>query len=131
MYLKVVVDLKIVSINLNNKTKSKLAFGENLIERKFPVIDANISIDRLASILSGVLGVTLMANGTISPGTGIKTQVHTLMPIMPNGRLSVSIRNYAIDPNLGKREVGVMVKGDTHYEKLFEQNLGPLLEYFI
>lgn len=102
-----------------------------MIERNFPVVDANISIDRLASILSEILGVTLKANGTINPGTGIKTQVHTLMPVNPNGHFFVSIRNYAMDPNLKRREIGVMVKGDTHYEKLFGQNLGPLLEYFI
>lgn len=131
MYLKVVVDLKIVSINLNNKPKSKLVFGENLIERNFPVADPNISIDKLISILGEVMGVALMANGTIALGTGVKTQVHTLKPIDSKAILLVSIRNYAADPHLGKKQIGILVKGDQVYEGRFERNLGPILEYFI
>ena len=103
-----------------------------MIERNFPVVDASLDIGQLAQILNEILKTQLKANGPMatSPGNGIKTPVYILSSMNGDG-LVVSVRNYAADPTLKKKQVGIAVRGDASHYAFFEQNLGPLLEYFI
>jgi len=102
-----------------------------LKERDFPVVDASLDIGKLAQILSEILKTQLKANGPMEPpGHGIKTPVYVLRS-MNGDSLVVSVRNYAADPALKRKQVGIAVRGDASHDALFEQNLEPLLEYFI
>ena len=99
------------------------------MEKRLPVPNGDLHIDGLAERLSEIFGTRLKASGPQSPGIDRRTQVYVLTP-EDGGTLTVSVRNYASDPSLQRREVGIAVRGDSRSEDLLTQNSGLLEAYF-